>query len=156
MNFMPAGPEGVELEDAEMQGIMPRAISQVLLSCTWRAGSMGHSDPSMESPAGAKTASARFEGQAVSRQPPISRVLQHQRHNNPWLRLQGTLPNLLTVQYSSAATPQWCLQVFRELKRSATQFNVGVSYVEIYNEGFRDLLQPETKMSTISISESKK
>ena len=58
--------------------------------------------------------------------------------------------------YSSAAIPEWCLQVFRELKRNAPQFNVGVSYVEIYNEGFRDLLQPETKMSTISISESKK
>ena len=45
---MPAGPEGVELEDAEMQGIMPRAISQVLHRCTWCAGIMGHSAPSLE------------------------------------------------------------------------------------------------------------
>ncbi len=60
------------------------------------------------------------------------------------------------VLHPSAVKPPWCLQVFRELKRNAPQFTVGVSYVEIYNEGFRDLLQPETKMSTISISESKK
>lgn len=60
------------------------------------------------------------------------------------------------VLHPSAVNTPWCLQVFRELKRNAPQFNVGVSYVEIYNEGFRDLLQPETKMSTISISESKK
>eukprot|EP00891_Asterochloris_glomerata_P001294 jgi/Astpho2/1294/e_gw1.00024.25.1_t len=44
--------------------------------------------------------------------------------------------------------PRAISQVFRELKRNAPQFNVGVSYVEIYNEGFRDLLQPETKIKS--------
>ncbi|KAK9818001.1 hypothetical protein WJX72_005592 [[Myrmecia] bisecta] len=48
-------------------------------------------------------------------------------------------------------------QIFRELKRKRIpQWKVGVSYVEIYNEGFRDLLGPETKSSDIGISENKK
>ena len=55
---MPAGPEGVELEDAEMQGIMPRAISQVRPSCTWCAGSTGHSALSLELQPGSKETTA--------------------------------------------------------------------------------------------------
>ena len=48
------------------------------------------------------------------------------------------------------------LQVFRELKRRRIpDFKVGVSYVEIYNETFRDLLVPETKSSDIGVSERK-
>ena len=152
---MPAGPEGVELEDAEMQGIMPRAISQVRPSCTWCAGSTGHSALSLElQPGSEETTAALVSGNAQNSFPSAacrsisgsSALTMPARHCVP--------PSDGAASFSSQHP--WCLQVFRELKRNAPQFNVGVSYVEIYNEGFRDLLQPETKMSTISISESKK
>jgi len=48
------------------------------------------------------------------------------------------------------------MQVFRELKRRRLpEYKVGVTYVEIYNESFRDLLVPETKSSDIGVSEKK-
>ena len=48
------------------------------------------------------------------------------------------------------------LQVFRELKRRRLpEFKVGVTYVEIYNESFRDLLVPDTKSSEIGVSEKR-
>ena len=62
MKFMPAGPEGVELEDAEMQGIMPRAVSQVLPGCTWCAGSTGLCGPSLELQRGPKQRAPAFRG----------------------------------------------------------------------------------------------
>ncbi|DBB13877.1 hypothetical protein WJX82_005698 [Trebouxia sp. C0006] len=52
--------------------------------------------------------------------------------------------------------PRAINQVYRELKRRRVpDFKVGVTYVEIYNEGFRDLLVPETKSSDIGVSERK-
>lgn len=48
------------------------------------------------------------------------------------------------------------VQVFRELKRRRLpEYKVGVTYIEIYNESFRDLLVPDTKSSDIGISERK-
>lgn len=48
------------------------------------------------------------------------------------------------------------MQVFRELKRRRLiEYKVGVTYVEIYNETFRDLLNPDTKSSDIGVSEKR-
>ncbi|KAL3144897.1 hypothetical protein ABBQ32_003409 [Trebouxia sp. C0010 RCD-2024] len=91
-----AGPENVDLEDPEMQGVMPRAISQV-------------------------------------RQPTETDLT-------------------LTSLYHQVME----VQVFRELKRRRLpEYKVGVTYIEIYNESFRDLLVPDTKSSDIGISERK-
>ena len=46
------------------------------------------------------------------------------------------------------------LQMFNQLQRSDfMQWSVSASYVEIYNETFRDLLEPTTKSSDITIFE---
>lgn len=48
------------------------------------------------------------------------------------------------------------MQVFRELnRRRLVEYKVGVTYVEIYNETFRDLLNPATKSSDIGVSEKR-
>ena len=47
-------------------------------------------------------------------------------------------------------------QVFRELRRRGlAKYTVRVSYVEIYNEGFRDLLIPDTRPADIGIVETR-
>lgn len=92
------GPENVDLEDSEMQGVMPRAIGQVCFSWScWHV-----------------------------------------------------------VGQMALCTACLSLQVFRELKRRRlVEYKVGVTYIEIYNETFRDLLCPETKSSDIGVSEKR-
>lgn len=96
----------MDLEDPEMQGVMPRAISQV-------------------------------------RQPPVLKI-SHAFQGNFDLIPKSLYHHVMRVQ------------VFRELKRRRLpEYKVGVTYIEIYNESFRDLLVPDTKSSDIGISERK-
>ena len=57
---------------------------------------------------------------------------------------------------SKGITPRAIAQVFRELRRrQLANWEVGVTYVQVYNEAFQDLLCPETPEADIAVSDQR-
>lgn len=58
---------------------------------------------------------------------------------------------------SKGITPRAIAQVFRELRRrQLAHWAVSVTYVQVYNEAFQDLLCPETPEADIAVSDQRR
>ena len=58
---------------------------------------------------------------------------------------------------SKGITPRAIAQVFRELRRRRlAHWAMGVTYVQVYNEAFQDLLCPETPEADIAVSDQRR